>query len=230
VTYALLAANIGIYLTYGFEPGSRTAAMIFGTFGAVPAEILRGQDLQAVFTSMFLHAGWMHLAGNMLFLYIFGDNMEDQLGHVPFAGSYLLGGVLATLTHVAIAPASRVPLVGASGAIAAVMGGYLLLFPKARVDIFFFFIVFIRIVPVPAWAVLCVWFGVQLLNGASLTTGGPVAHWAHVGGFVAGFVMTLPWWLARGGPAFWRRTHMHPPYPEARYSRSAIPQVGRRRR
>lgn len=230
ITYALLAANILVFLTYGFEPNGRAAAMIYSNFGAVPAEILRGQDLQAVVTSMFLHGGWMHLAGNMLFLYIFGDNMEDQLGHWRYAAFYLIGGVLATLAHVAMAPDSRVPLVGASGAIAAVMGGYLLLFPKARVDIFIFFVVFIRIIPVPAWGVLAVWFGLQLFNGvATSVTGGGVAYWAHAGGFIAGFAMVMPWWLARGGTAFWRRTQMHPPHPEARYGRSSIPRTRRRR-
>lgn len=229
VTYGLLAANIVVFLTYGFEPNGRAAAMIYASFGAVPLEIIQGQDMHALVTSMFLHGGWMHLAGNMLFLYIFGDNMEDQLGHVPFAGFYLVGGVLATLAHVAVDPFSRIPLVGASGAIAAVMGGYLLLFPKARVDIFVFLVFIIRVIPVPAWMVLAVWFGLQLFNGLSENGTSAVAYWAHAGGFVAGFLMTLPWWLARGGPGFWQRTHMHPPHPETRYDRSSIPRVGRRR-
>lgn len=229
VTYSLLAANIVVFLSYGFEPNGRAAAMIYANFGAVPLEIMQGQDVHALVTSMFLHGGWMHLAGNMLFLYIFGDNMEDQLGHLPFAGFYLIGGILATLAHIAVDPASRIPLVGASGAIAAVMGGYLLLFPKARVDIFVFLVFIIRVISVPAWMVLAAWFGIQLFNGLSANGTSAVAHWAHAGGFVAGFVMTLPWWLARGGPRFWQRTQMHPPHPEARYNRSSIPRIGRRR-
>lgn len=228
VTYALLAANILIFLSYGFEPNGRAAAMVFGSFGAIPIEIAQGFELHTLVTSMFLHGGWMHLAGNMLFLYIFGDNMEDQLGHLPFAGFYAIGGVLATLAHIAVDPFSRIPLVGASGAIAAVMGGYLLLFPKARIDIFVFFVIIIRIIPVPAWMVLAIWFGLQLFNGVSAGSASAVAYWAHAGGFIAGFVMTLPWWIARGGQRFWQQTQMHPPHPEAQYTRSHIPRTGRR--
>jgi len=107
---------------------------------------------------MFLHGGWMHLIGNMLFLYIFGDNMEEEMGHVPFLAFYLASGVAAALAQHVADPASMIPMVGASGAIAGVMGGYLLMFPKARVDVFFFFVVFFRVVPIPAFIVLGIWF------------------------------------------------------------------------
>ena len=121
-------------------------------------------------------------------------------------------------------------MVGASGAIAGVMGAYLLLFPKARVDVFFFFIVFFRVFPVPAWIMLGVWFALQVGSGVMIRADeGGVAHWAHAGGFVAGLVLALPLWLIRGGPAFWNRTHGRPPHPEATYpvSKSRIPIVRR---
>ena len=130
------------------------------------------------------------------------------------------------------APGSPVPMVGASGAIAGVMGGYLLLFPKARVDILIIFIVFFRVFPVPAWVMLGIWFGLQFVNGvaADLNAGG-VAYWAHAGGFIAGFVLTLPTFRKLGGMAFWNRTHGHPDHPAAQYrfARSNVPVVRRRR-
>ena len=121
-------------------------------------------------------------------------------------------------------------MVGASGAIAGVMGGYLLMFPKARVDILIFLVIFIRVIPVPAWIVLGAWFVIQVVQGWTVPTElGGVAHWAHAGGFVAGVAMTAPLWLLRGGPRFWRRTEGHPPHPETRYRtrRSGIPRVRR---
>ena len=137
VTYALLAANILIFISYW--PLQTNYPEHLGAFWDAwamrPVEITRGIDLHTLVTSMFLHGGWMHLAGNMLFLYIFGDNLEDQLGHVPFLLFYLACGVLADLGQIIADPDSPIPNVGASGAIAGVMGGYLLLFPKAKVDI-----------------------------------------------------------------------------------------------
>jgi len=120
-------------------------------------------------------------------------------------------------------------MVGASGAIAAVMGGYLLLFPRARVDVLFFFLIFFRIFPIPAWLVLGAWFGIQLFNGTTAGLGDGVAYWAHAGGFAAGVLMMVPTWLKRGGAVFWARTHGQPPHPETHYARSSIPVVRRRR-
>ena len=170
----------------------------------------------------------MHLIGNMLFLWIFGDNIEDEMGHIPFLIFYLAAGIAAGLVQVISAPGSEILTVGASGAIAGVMGSYLLLFPKARVDILLILIIFIRVFPIPAWIMLAVWFGMQFVGGigADVSAGG-VAYWAHAGGFVAGMALTLPLWLRRGGPAFWRRTHGHPPHPEAVYASSRIPKVRR---
>jgi membrane associated rhomboid family serine protease len=124
-------------------------------------------------------------------------------------------------------------MVGASGAIAAVMGGYLLMFPRARVDVVIILIIIIRVFPLPAWVMLGVWLGLQVFSGSLGAAGeGGVAYWAHTGGFVEGVLLTLPVWLRRGGPAFWRRTDGHPPHPAARYRtvRTSVPSTGRRRR
>ncbi len=229
VTYALMALNIGIFLTMLPIQGDQLALFQFyDAWAIVPYEISAGRELHTIFTSMFLHAGFMHLAGNMLFLFIFGDNMEDEMGHVPYLLFYLATGVAAGLLQVMAAPYSNIPTIGASGAIAGVMGGYLLMFPKARVDILIIFIVFFRILPIPAWIMLGLWLGMQFLGGfASTGDEGGVAYWAHAGGFVAGIAATIPLWLRRGGTAYWNNTEGHPPHPEARYvfTESRIPKV-----
>ena len=229
VTLALIAANIAVFLwEAAFIQTDRALSQFYFDYAMIPARLSAGESYPALITSIFMQGGFMHLAGNMLFLWIFGDNMEDEMGHVAFLVFYLACGVLASLAQFAADPASVVPMVGASGAIAGVMGGYLLLFPKARVDIFIFFIVFFRIFPIPAWIMLGLWFGLQLVNGvAADVSGGGVAYWAHAGGFIIGFVGTLPWWLKLGGVGFWNRTEGHPPHPEATYGRSNIPTVRR---
>ncbi len=233
VTYALIAANVAIFLAYyPFLASEMAEYSFYNTWGVVPRGVMRGDNLHTLLTSMFLHGGWMHLAGNMLFLWIFGDNMEDQFGHSGFLGFYLAAGLAAALLQVAADPTSRIPMVGASGAIAGVLGGYLVMFPKARVDVLIIFIIFFRIFPIPAWIVLGIWFGIQVFGGlATPEDAGGVAYWAHAGGFIAGLVLTLPLWLRRGGPAFWSRTHGEPPHPEAKYSfaKSSIPTVPRKR-
>ena len=234
VTWALIAINVAVFISYSqlfTDPAAING--FFDRYALIPARLSSGEGYLTLLSSMFLHGGLMHLGGNMLFLWIFGDNMEDEMGHGGFLLFYLLSGVGAALAQFAAAPYSPVPMVGASGAIAGVMGGYLLLFPKARVDILFIFIVFFRIFPVPAWVMLGLWFGLQFINGVSadLNAGG-VAYWAHAGGFIAGFLLTLPLFLRLGGMAFWNRTHGHPDHPEARYrfSRTNVPTVRRRRR
>ena len=232
VTYALIAINVVVFLSYAQVLNDwRSLSQIYYDWALIPARISDGDGLPGLFTSMFLHGGWMHLIGNMLFLYIFGDNMEDEMGHFGFTLFYLVSGLLAGLVHYLSAPGSVVPTVGASGAIAGVMGGYLLMFPKARVDIFVFFIVFFRVFPIPAWIMLMLWFSMQVFGGLGANPDeGGVAFWAHAGGFVAGLVLTVPVFLRRGGAEFWNRTHGHPPHPEARYelSRSSIPTVRRK--
>jgi len=233
VTYALIAANIGIFLAYWplfSEPWALNR--FFFDWAMVPARVAQEGNWHTVATSMFLHGGVMHLAGNMLFLWIFGDNMEDEMGHAGFLAFYLASGLGAALAHVWAAPHSPVPTVGASGAIAGVMGGYLLLFPRARVDILLIFIVFFRIITVPAWIMLALWFALQLFGGVGADPmAGGVAYWAHAGGFVAGAALTLPVFLRRGGPAFWARTDGQPPHPDAtyKYVRTNVPRVRKRR-
>lgn len=231
VTYALMILNIGIFLSYvPLLSDPREINLFFSSYALIPAQVTGGGGLSGLFTSMFLHAGWMHLAGNMLFLWIYGDNVEDEMGHIPYLLFYLGCGIAAGLAQVLFEPGSWVPMVGASGAIAGVMGGYLLLFPKAKIDILIIFIVFFRIFPIPAWIILILWFAMQFIGGMGATpeTGG-VAYWAHAGGFIAGLALTVPLWLRRGGFSFWSRTHGQPPHPAATYPvvRSRIPRIKR---
>ncbi|MEM6940215.1 MAG: rhomboid family intramembrane serine protease [Pseudomonadota bacterium] len=233
VTYALMALNIVIFLSYvPILDNERALYAFYDAYALIPARIDAGYDYEGLITSQFLHGGWMHLAGNMLFLYIYGDNIEDEMGPLLYLIFYLAAGVAAGLVQVAFEPTSRVPMVGASGAIAGVMGAYLLLFPRAKVDILIIFIVFFRIFPIPAWILLSLWFGMQFIGGLSAAPGiGGVAYWAHAGGFVAGVLGALPVWMRRGATAFWRRTDGHPPHPEARYPRinsSRVPKIRRR--
>ncbi|WP_137699587.1 rhomboid family intramembrane serine protease [Marimonas lutisalis] len=232
VTYALIVVNVAVFLSYiGLFSDPRALNMFFFEWAILPARVMSGQGYETLVTSMFLHGGFMHILGNMLFLWIFGDNLEDQMGHLGFAAFYLTCGVGAGLAHVLMAPYSMVPTVGASGAIAGVMGGYLLLFPKARIDILLIIIIFFRIFTIPAWVMLAVWFAMQFFGGiaADPATGG-VAYWAHAGGFVIGAALTLPVFLARGGAMFWQHNEGHPPHPEARYDPSRVPTIRRRRR
>lgn len=222
-----MAINIAVFLGYwSLFSNERALAQFFFEWGLVPA----AARPETFVTSMFLHGGFMHLAGNMLFLWVFGDNMEDAMGHGTFLGFYLVSGFAAASAQFLADPSSTVPMVGASGAIAGVMGGYLLLYPKARVDILIILIIIFRVIPVPAWIVLGAWFGIQLVQGSMTPTDqGGVAYWAHAGGFAAGLVMTIPFWLRRGGPGFWDRTHGHPPHPETQYkwAKTGIPRVRR---
>ncbi|SLN37981.1 Rhomboid protease GluP [Roseovarius litorisediminis] len=233
VNYALMAANILVFLSYWpLFSDPRALNLFFYQWAMIPALVTQDGAYSSLMTSMFMHGGPMHLAGNMLFLWIFGDNMEDEMGHLGYLGFYLAAGIGAGLAQVLSAPYSQIPTVGASGAIAGVMGGYLLLFPKARVDVLLIFVIFFKIISIPAWIMLGVWFAIQLFSsfGADPTTGG-VAYWAHAGGFIVGIILTLPLFLRHGGPKFWGRTDGRPPHPEAKYTyqRSHIPRVRKRR-
>jgi len=201
VNWFLIALNILIFLFQAtLDP--RSSELLARQFGEVPAHLaafLAGSHRYSVpqvvlpfFTSMFLHGSWMHVLGNMWFLFIFGDNVEDYLGHFKYLVFYLVSGLIAMATQVAINPHSTVPTIGASGAIAGVLGAYFILYPRARVLTWFF----VFIVYIPAWFVLGEWFVMQFLYGtASLSAAqagrdlGGVAFWAHVGGFVAGMLM-----------------------------------------
>ncbi|MBW6418263.1 rhomboid family intramembrane serine protease [Celeribacter sp. PS-C1] len=232
VTYALIAVNIAVFMamlpSYGNE---RALLQIYSDWALLPARISYGDGYFTFFTSMFMHGGFLHIAGNMLFLWIFGDNLEDEMGHLRYLGFYLTCGLAAGLAQYLADPSSRVPMVGASGAIAGVMGGYLLLFPKARVDVLFIFIIFFKVFPMPAWIMLGLWFGLQVVAEMGSTGAGGVAHLAHIGGFIAGVVVTYPMWKRLGGTAFWSHTRGHPAHAEARYrfAQSSIPVVRRRR-
>lgn len=233
VTYTLIAINVAIYLYgLGFHQTDAQLRVLYDAYAMVPQRISAGEGYLTLVTSTFLHAGFMHLAGNMLFLWIFGDNLEDDMGHWPFLAFYLACGIGAGLAQWAAAPWSHIYTVGASGAIAGVMGGYLLLYPKAKVDILLILIIIFKVIPVPAWLMLGLWFGLQVFNGLNAdATAGGVAHWAHAGGFVIGVVLTLPVWLRMGGRWYWRVTQGHPPHPEATYpfQRSSIPRVTRKK-
>jgi membrane associated rhomboid family serine protease len=204
VTISLIVFNVAVFL-FQSVLSQRAFDLFLINFALIPADF----SLVTVFTAMFLHAGFAHLAGNMLFLWIFGDNIEDRLGHGRFVWFYLICGFAAAFAQTALNADSRVPMVGASGAIAGVMGAYLILFPHSRIVMLFPFppIVF----ELPAVLFLVMWFGIQFLNGvgtlpmfgAQQLSGG-VAFWAHVAGFAAGVVLvrimrqperaTVEWW------------------------------------
>jgi len=189
VTVLLIVANILIFLHQFWLQISEPYAFhhVMALYSLRPAYF----HWQNVFTSMFLHAGWIHVLGNMLFLWVFGDNVEDVLGHGKFLLFYLLCGTVAAITQVMIDPSSTVPIVGASGAIAGVMGAYLVKFPRSDVKLVAWFILIFTF-DLPAWLMLVYWFGVQLLGGlgsASEASTGGTAFFAHVGGFLAGIVL-----------------------------------------
>jgi len=191
------AAFEAVITDWGVVPGRLTAAWSRG-------ELISGESV-TLLTSQFLHAGWLHLIGNMLYLWIFGNNVEDRLGRAGFLLFYLTGGVLAGLAQVAIDPGSPIPTIGASGAIAATLGAYLVFYPGAKVTSLVFLGFFYQLIRIPAAIVLGFWFVLQLLDGIGslgMTSGGGVAFFAHIGGFVFGaLVAWLVTLLGRGGPA-----------------------------
>jgi rhomboid family protein len=188
VTIALIVLNGLVFLQEMTLPELAYRRFIF-TYGLVPAMF----DWTAVFSSMFLHGGWEHFLGNMLYLWIFGDNVEDRMGHGRYVAFYLLCGIAAALVQTAFNPDSTVPMIGASGAISGVLGAYIILFPHSRVLTLLPLFIFWEIIEVPAVVLLGLWFLLQLLSGlGSLTqpqsTGG-VAFWAHAAGFIAGMAL-----------------------------------------
>ena len=193
VNYSLIALNIIVFILELMAGPSLETALY--EIALIPANVTAGfdlGDLTAIFTSMFLHAGLSHLLGNMLYLWIFGDNVEDRIGHFWYLVFYLAGGVVAAFAHVALNPNSVIPTVGASGAIAAVLGAYLILFPQVKVLTFVPIGFFLRLTLLPASLLLGFWFVLQLFNGL-LTLGladmGGTAFWAHIGGFVFGVLI-----------------------------------------
>jgi membrane associated rhomboid family serine protease len=204
VTLLLIGACVG---AWWYLQGAGLSEQALGesicALGAIPAEVtgavaragggpcrLGGLTWQALFSSMFLHGSWMHLVGNMWFLWIFGNNVEDSMGHLRFLLFYILTGLVAALSQVLMDPSSAIPMVGASGAISAIMGAYLGLYPRARVYTLFIIVIFVRVIPLPAWVMLGYWIVIQLASSALTPAGGGgVAYAAHIGGFVAGLVL-----------------------------------------
>lgn len=193
VTFALIALNV---LFFFLELSGGDAFITQWAF--VPRRFLANPsgDFLTIFTSMFMHAGWVHLAGNMLYLWIFGDNVEDRFGQIKFIVFYLLCGIAATFAQLAFSQGSSVPNLGASGAIAGVLGAYILMFPQGKVKV----LQGQQVTQVPALVVIGLWIVLQLFSGvgsiANTADTGGVAYMAHIGGFAAGFVLTL---LFRGG-------------------------------
>jgi len=209
INYTFILLNLFLLL-YQVSLGYHLERFLY-TWGVVPVKFFAPFDYDhlgfsdrvlPLFTSMFLHGGWLHLLGNMLFLYIFGDNVEDRLGHIRYFFFFILCGVLAVVAHLITNPSSRVPTIGASGAIAGVMGAYLFLFPYARVVTLIFVFFFIDIIEIPAFFFLAFWFILQFLNGtmsvssANAVSGG-VAWWAHIGGFLAGILLLFVFGVRR---------------------------------
>src|SRR6476646_1234040 len=201
VTVGLIVLNAIIFLYEQLLPAAQLQQFV-AAYALIPAWFA----WPALFTSQFLHAGWMHVISNMLYLWIFGDNVEDRLGHLPFLIFYLGAGAAAALLQTLFNPFSSIPMVGASGAIAGVMGAYFVLYPQSRVLTLIFLFIFVDIVEIPAIFFLGIWFLMQLLSGVgslgvSNAAAGGVAFWAHIGGFVAGLLIGLV--LRRRGPRRW---------------------------
>ncbi len=188
VTYALIALNV---LFFFVELSGGDAFIEKWAF--VPSRFLTNPagDFLTIFTSMFMHAGWVHLGGNMLYLWIFGDNVEDRFGHIKFIIFYLLCGIAATFAQLAFSAASNLPNLGASGAIAGVLGAYILMFPKGKVNV----LMGRGVIPLPALIVIGLWIVLQFFSGvgsiANTADTGGVAYMAHIGGFIAGFALTF---------------------------------------
>jgi membrane associated rhomboid family serine protease len=206
VTIGLLSANIVVFILQLISP--LTPREIVYAYGAVPNFILTFSTVQpihpflTVFTSMFMHGGLLHLVTNMLYLWIFGDNIEDALGHVRFILFYFLCGTAAVYSHAIIDTSSRLPMVGASGAVAGILGAYLLLFPRARVHTLIFFGFFVQTVRLPAVLVLGLWIAIQFIHG-TLSAGpveqGGIAWFAHIGGFICGIAIIKLLFKSRRG-------------------------------
>jgi membrane associated rhomboid family serine protease len=209
ISFIVLCVLVFLWqFSLGAEGGQRAVyalgvipAVLFGQ-QQLPAELAVVPPMATIFTSMFMHGGWMHLIGNMLYLWIFGDNVEDSMGHVRFAIFYVLCGVAAALAQAIPEPNSTIPMVGASGAISGVLGAYLLLYPHARVLVLVPLGVIMHTVRLPAGVVLALWFGLQLLSNMFAQEGqGGVAFRAHIGGFVAGMLL-IPFFKYRRVPFF----------------------------
>jgi membrane associated rhomboid family serine protease len=212
----IVAANVAMFaweLRLSSLLGAGALTAFIDTYSFVPARFLAHplspDQWRTVFTAMFMHAGWLHIGSNMLFLWVFGAGLEDRLGSLRLLAFYLVAGMAGTAAQALVAPASMVPTLGASGAIAGVLAGYLLLYPRRRITTLIFIVFFVEIAALPAWILIGLWLlsqiasGIGALEGAAAAAGG-VAYFAHLGGFAAGAVMAAPLlvsdWLARNRP------------------------------
>jgi membrane associated rhomboid family serine protease len=184
-SYGFIILNVAVFILQMQMPEARLATFV-NDYGSIPFEITHGQDLHTLVTCMFLHGGWMHLIGNMLFLWVFADNIEATVGNFRFLFFYLIGGLAATAGHIYFNWDSEIPMVGASGAISAVMGAYLIMFPASRIKLLFLIFPF----RVSAWLFLGFWAWQQWMSGTASLEGGVtgVAWWAHIGGFAFGLL------------------------------------------
>ena len=203
ITVSLIVVNVLAFF-YELSLGTRIDEFIFH-FSVIPNEITQALHSDifrpfifiTLFTSLFLHGGWLHVGGNMLYLWIFGDNVEDKLGHMRFLLFYIICGIAASSLHIYIDPTSTVPTIGASGAISGILGAYLFMFPRVRVLTLVPIFIFIQTIELPAFVVLGLWFVLQFFNsilslGHTAASMGGVAWWAHVGGFITGLLFVIP--------------------------------------
>ena len=208
-TFAVITACTGVWIfLQGAGISEETFYSSMCSLGAIPADLtgsmsvtdrqgpcpMDGFGWATLFTSIFSHGSWFHLIGNMWFLWIFGNNIEDAMGHLRFLAFFVLTGLIAVLAHTFMWPDSSLPLVGASGAISGIMGAYFVLYPKARIRTLFVFVFIIRVIPMPAWVFLGIWTGMQFLGSAVeglLPESGGVAYAAHIGGLCAGLVLVF---------------------------------------
>jgi len=209
ITISVIIVNILIFLWQRFAFGGIDSNTIYKYYGLVPQELsmaiierheLLPYNILTIFTSMFLHGGYFHLAGNMLYLWIFGNNVEDAVGHKKFVLFYLFSGIAAAIFQFLYDPSSNIPMIGASGAVSGVLGAYLLLFPRARVKTVLFIFIFIKVVEIPAILLLTIWFLIQLLY----SSGEGVAWYAHIGGFIFG-LLSIKLFRPAARPAVRRR-------------------------
>ncbi|UCF90236.1 MAG: rhomboid family intramembrane serine protease [Desulfobacterales bacterium] len=212
VNLLLILANISVFVYQHYCAPAGPEALL-GRLGFIPYELFHGVDIGprnlvpaplTVVTAMFMHGGWLHLLGNMLYLWIFGDNIEDRLGHLRYLVFYTICGLTAAGVHGLVNINSRVPTIGASGAIAGILGAYLLLFPGAKINTLFIIVIFIRIIKVPAFILLGYWILIQILSGFAeygTPAEGGIAWFAHSGGFICGLVLIILMRRRKG----WRR-------------------------
>ncbi len=242
ITYGLIAACVIVFLWQAGLTGHAATNFTY-SYGMVPA-VLFGKEVlprqlqhwpawTTLVTSMFLHGGWLHIAGNMLYLWIFGRGVETALGAPRYLALYLLSGVVAALTQALVDPSSEVPMIGASGAIAGVLGAYLLLYPRSNVVVFIWIIIIVRLISVPAPILLGLWFLLQLVSAAGTEASEPgVAFWAHVGGFCAGMLLVMV--LRRRQTAMWQPSRTRsfqmarPRDARSGFGRGSVPAVRRR--